>query len=124
MKKDGYVMTVYNGRSTHIGRVILNPSKDQIVDHINGNHLDNRRSNLRLCNKFESARNRSGWRNKKSSKYKGVFFDRERNSYRAIVFCEGIRWQSKRFKTQIEAARAYDLKAKELHGEFARVNNE
>lgn len=93
------------------------------VDHINGNGLDNRRSNLRTCtrqqNQFNS-RPRIG-----TSKYKGVTWFEINGKYGK--WCAKIRKSGKTthlgyFKDEIEAAKAYDAKAKILFGEFARPN--
>lgn len=101
-------------------RLIMGAVSGQIVDHINGNKLDNRRCNLRFCTKAENNRNRKTQRN--VTGLKGVIW-----SKRDKVFSAKIRLNSKdihlgRFKTAEEAARAYDKAAKELFGAFARTN--
>lgn len=90
-------------------------------DHKNGNGLDNRRKNLRICTKSQNSQNRLPLKNT-SSKFKGVYWDKKGKIWRA-----GIQKNSKRiylgcFKSEIEAAKAYDRKAKELFGEFALCN--
>jgi len=91
------------------------------IDHINGNSLDNRRSNLRECTQRQNSYNR---RNSKLGKTgrKGVVFDARRNRYRARVRVNGKEVHLGRFLTCWEAAEAYDLAAERLHGEFSSTN--
>ena len=102
-------------------RLILNAPKGLVVDHINGNGLDNRKANLRLCTPAQNACNvrpRPG----ETSKYKGVaFIKRERRWQVRISFRNKRKWIGY-FDTEIDAARAYDQAARRLHKEFASLN--
>jgi len=102
-------------------RFILNAPRGLVVDHINHNGLDNRKSNLRLCTRAENSYNSRSFNNK-SSKYKGVSWDKQRKRFVAYIRCNGKCYNLGRFKSQITAAKAYDKKAKELFGEFACLN--
>jgi hypothetical protein len=92
------------------------------VDHIDGNGLNNKRTNLRICSRAENARNRK--KNKNNSMgFKGVYKQKSGNKtkpYRGIVGFRGKRYRSKYFSTAEEAHAAYCEIAKRLHGEFAR----
>ena len=88
------------------------------VDHINGNRLDNRRANLRLCTRRENAMNVSG--RAPISGFKGVV--RARGKWLAQVQADHVNHRVGLFETAEEAARAYDTAAKRLHGQFARLN--
>jgi len=103
-------------------RFIVNPPDSAIVDHKNGNALDNRRSNLRLATKAENAMN-SRLRSDNTSGYRGVTYDARRKSrpWRAFIRDGGQRWLGY-YETAEEAARAYDAAAKVSFGEFARPN--
>lgn len=99
-------------------RILDRPlSRNENVDHINGNQLDNRRSNLRLANHAENARNRGASRRNKSG-YKGVHFSHGKweanivHEYKTIYL--GI------FDTPEEAHEAYKRKAAELDEKFFR----
>ena len=112
-----------NRKQIAMHREITECPKGKMVDHKNGNGLDNRRKNLRICTMSENMMNR-GKTKVHSGKYKGVYKtgDSKLNPYSARiqknkkVYCLG------HHKTPEEAARAYDKKAKELHGEYAYLN--
>ncbi len=101
-------------------RLIMNAPKGMVVDHINGNGLDNRRCNLRLCTRQQNAYNSK--RCKGTSKYKGVHFERATGKWRATITCKGEHYNLGLYDNEVEAARAYDRKAIELFGEFAYLN--
>ena len=104
-------------------RAIMNPIKGMMVDHINGNGLDNRRSNLRICTMSENMMNRSKTK-QNSTGYKGVYDtgDSKTNPYSSKIQKNGKVYCLGHYNTPEEAARAYDAKAKELHGEYAQLN--
>ena len=104
-------------------RIILNAPKGMEVDHINGRTLDNRRCNLRICSRQENSRNSSVNYNSASG-YKGVTrrLDRDHDTWQARITLDGKGIYLGEFTCKVEAAKAYDRKAKELHGEFARLN--
>jgi hypothetical protein len=90
------------------------------VDHINGNGLDNRKENLRICSHSENQWNRTKYKNNKSG-YKGVFFHSKTGHWEAGIRINGKREYLGVFNTPQEASLAYSRKAIELHGEFART---
>ncbi|CAN7358234.1 AP2/ERF family transcription factor [Paenibacillus sp. LjRoot56] len=105
-----------------IHREIMNAKKGHVIDHKNGNPLDNRRSNLRFCTQGENLRNSCGRGG--SSGYKGVFLNKSsrNSSWRALIRMDGKSIHLGCFKTKEEAARAYNEAAIKYHGEFARLN--
>jgi hypothetical protein len=109
------------GAVVSLHRAILNPPPGVPVDHINGDGLDNRRSNLRACSTAENVRNsRKYAAHRATSKFKGVCLDR--GKYRAQIALPGRKLNLGRFASEEEAARAYDAAALQHFGEFARLN--
>ena len=105
-------------------RVVVNCPPDKQVDHINGDTLDNRKANLRICTPYQNSLNKKK-RNSlnSSSKYIGVTWRGERhNAWRARITLNGKETFIGYFKEERHAAMAYDMWAKELFGEFARTN--
>lgn len=105
----------------HMSRLILQAPVELVVDHISGDTLDNRRTNLRLCTLSQNSRNK---RKKQgtSSRYKGVTFHKQSGKWAAVLKSSGKNFNLGLFKTQEEAAVAYDNAAKTHFGEFARTN--
>lgn len=103
-------------------RLIAGCEDGQLVDHINGNGLDNRRSNLRLCSHVENMQNRRMHRNNQSG-HKGVYFDPDLNGrpWRAQIRAHGKKHCLGRFDTAEQACEAYKNAALRLHGPFART---
>jgi hypothetical protein len=92
-----------------------------LVDHINGNGLDNRRVNLRAATRSQNAANRGPTRDNTSG-FKGVTWNKQARKWRAKVKADGM-WRHLGYHVTAEAAaRAYDAAARELFGEFARLN--
>lgn len=94
-----------------------------IVDHINHDTLDNRRKNLRVCTPSENVTNRRSFDVSKTSKYRGVSWKKRDKKWDVKVTKNGKHFRMGAFEIEIEAALAYNKKAKELHGEFAVLNN-
>ena len=116
-------------RKIRMHRVIINAPKGIPVDHINGNPLDNRKENLRVCTHQENCRNRGKPKNNKSG-YKGVSYMKKSKDminehskpWKTQITFNGNPITIGMYKTKEEAARAYDQKAIELFGEFAQLN--
>lgn len=103
-------------------RVILDAPNDKLVDHINGDTLDNRKHNLRLATKSENMRNRKMAKNCKSG-FKGVWFNKKRQRWIAYIKTNGQSRVLGHFKDRLEAAHVYNQVAEQLFGEFARLND-
>ena len=92
------------------------------VDHINGNGLDNRKENLRICTHSENCYNRKKTKINATSKYKGVYWDKQRKKWSTLIGKDQKSIHLGHYDNEIEAAKAYDKKALELFGEFAYIN--
>jgi len=102
-------------------REIIGTPKGRETDHINGNTLDNRRENLRICSKSQNLANQRRIVSH-TSRFKGVSFYPPSDKWQAEIQCANVRHYLGRFDSEIEAARIYNAKAKELFGEFALLN--
>lgn len=91
------------------------------VDHIDGNRLNNRRSNLRIVTHQQNTWNRGKYSNNTSG-FLGVTLCKQTGRWRAQLCQSGRRIRIGRFSTPEEAARAYDALAFQLRGDFARLN--
>lgn len=90
------------------------------IDHIFNNGLDNRKLKLRTCTRAQNSANVPSHKDA-FSKHKGVSFCPERNRWACEIMKNGVRLR-KRFKTEIEAAKQYDIWSIMLHGEFGKLN--
>jgi hypothetical protein len=90
------------------------------ADHINHDTLDNRRSNLRICDNTQSVANRRRMSNGKG-RFRGVYPNQQyfqpRINYKNLTICFN------RLESEIEAAVVYNFAAKVLHGEYAKFNS-
>ena len=145
------VYAINGSRNIAMHRVVVDAPKGMDVDHINGDGLDNRKQNLRICTRSENSRNKKV-RCDSQSGFKGVYY--VKNPAYEVFLENGPKlkkdgtpfarqpkpyskpWQAYigdpsrprrqirlgHYATAEEAARAYDEKAIELHGEFASLN--
>lgn len=98
----------------YMHRLLMDAPKGMVVDHINGDPLDNRRSNLRICTQRDNTRN---------SKGTGTSLDKRRGTWRAEITVNRKRYYvGTGFKTQEDAMRAYDKAARRHFGEYAKLN--
>lgn len=114
-------LTTKNKKTIKIHRIIMNAKKNQIVDHINHNTLDNRKSNLRICTHQENMRNTKKHK-KTSSKFKGVSFHSRDKIYSVYITIDKKMKYLGSFKNEIDAAKCYNKHALEKFGQFAHIN--
>jgi hypothetical protein len=122
----GYVMGYSGGgrgsrNQTYMHRVIMLPDPEQVVDHVNGDPLDNRRANLRLCTYSINNAN-VGLPVSNTSGFRGVSWYMRTGRWRAMISRENYQVGLGYYDNPLDAARAYDAAARELYGEFARLN--
>lgn len=107
-----------------LAREVLGYSGPLIVDHISREQNDCRKSNLRLATHSQSNANRKGNKNKLYSQYKGVSYSNQplQKPWRATIQINK-KQITKYFKTEKEAAKAYNKMATELFNDFAVLND-
>jgi hypothetical protein len=111
----GYVVRKQGKKILMLHRELLGAPADVEVDHISGDRLDNRQSNLRFASVSQNRKNtKKNTRNK--SGHKGVCWDKSRGKW--LVTCQ--QRHVGRFSQLEEAIEAYEGRAKEAFGEFKR----
>ena len=108
--KTGYLMGFVDGRKILLHRYIMNPCREKVVDHINHDVSDNRKSNLRVCTHQQNSMNK---------KVKGYFFNKQKNKWCACVEVKGKRKYLGFFDLEKDAAEARKFLEKKYFGEFA-----
>ena len=124
-KETGYaIRTEYSPlgkKKIAMHRFIMKAPKGLQCDHINGNRLDNRKENLRICTSQQNNWNR-GKRKNLSSIYRGVHFHKKSNKWTAVIRKGSNVNYLGLFINETDAAIAYNKKAVVLFGEYARLN--
>jgi hypothetical protein len=115
-----YAARSEKGKRVHMHRLIMNAPRELDVDHIKGDGLDNRMSNLRLVT---TAQNRDKYKNNTTG-YKGVSQQRGRRKFRAQIYVYGKAIYLGWYDTPREAALAYDRAVRKYHGVFGCTNFE
>ncbi|MCG7628964.1 HNH endonuclease [Epibacterium sp. MM17-32] len=121
--KGDYLQSTQNGEMVLLHRFIAGACSDDYTDHRNGNRWDNRKKNLRIATATQNARNARPHSNA-ASPFKGVSVVQRKSGprFRALIQIDGKQKHLGYFKSEIEAARAYDAAARQHFGEFAWVN--
>jgi hypothetical protein len=105
-------------KTLFLHRQICQPPECMVVDHINGNSLDNRRANLRICTQAENLRNKRAYANNKTG-LKGVHRVSS-NSYRAMISVDKNSIDLGCYPTPEQAHNAYQHASLKYHGQFGR----
>lgn len=108
------------GKAVFLHNVICPPGAGRLIDHINGDGLDNRRGNLRQATKTENGRN-SRMKSRNTSGFKGVHLHKETGKWRARISTGDRHVSLGLYNTPEEAHAAYVKASTEMHGEFSRA---
>jgi len=128
--------SLYAGRGKHLGyfngkkkgTTILmhreiNKTPDGFdTDHIDGNGLNNQKSNLRTATRSQNQRNRSRKSPNKSSKFKGVSWQKQAGKWHASIRIGDKTIHLKNHDKEVDAAKAYNVAAIKYFGEFSCLN--
>lgn len=120
IRKDGYLVTWYEGRlefNHRLAFLLQGLTIPDMVDHINGDRSDNRWTNLRLATNTENQYNRKD--TSKAGRLRGALYNKRANRWYSMIRHNGKRTYLGMFATEQEAHMAYMRAAQELHKEFA-----
>jgi hypothetical protein len=109
-----------HGKHVYLHQFLMKPPPGMVVDHIDGNGLNDRKSNLRVCTRQQNLLNRGP--SVRSSRYKGVRFCKWNRKWYATIRYDGHTIRLGPFDDEIAAAQAYDRQAYALFGEYAYLN--
>ena len=107
---------------TYMHQEIIKVPEGMVVDHINHDAMDNRRANLRPATRAQNTRNRKKFAKSSGSKYKGIYWRKKTRKWEVLITFERKKIFLGCFRSEIDAARAYDRAAIKYHGEFASLN--
>jgi len=119
LTKTGHGYALLGGKYAH--RLVMGEPKGMQIDHINGNGLDNRKCNLRICTRAENRRNTKLLRTNKSG-YIGVHFNKRQKRWIAQIQLNRKTKHLGSFTSAREAAIHRDSVARVMFGEYARLN--
>ncbi len=101
----------------YLHRLLLNPENNMDVDHIDGNTLNNKRSNLRICNRSQNIMNTKIISDNKSG-HRGVYWDKKRNKWIAEIMINGHKTKLGRYENINDAINAYEEMALQNYKEY------
>lgn len=114
-----YAVSVIDGKKVYLHNFISGLKE---ADHVDRNGLNNQRSNLRGSTRQQNMMNKGKQKGEYASRFKGVSYDKRRNTWNARIEINGKKIYLGSYKIDTEAAIAYNNKAKELHPDFAVLN--
>lgn len=104
----GFNYSKYGNKQFYMHRIIMNPPKDKLIDHINHDSLNNKRSNLRIVTPSQNHQNRKPGVQLGQSKERNVVWDKFTNSWKVYFKYNKQRYNVGRYKTIEEAIKARD----------------
>lgn len=112
---------IYAVSQIFMHRLIMKTDKNESIDHIDHNSLNNTKSNLRIATDSQNRQNSNKQKNT-TSKFKGVYWNKSTNLWQSNIFYDGKQHYLGRYKNEDDAGRAYDVEAKVQFGKFANLN--
>jgi hypothetical protein len=122
--KEGYAQFKDNdGSIVSMHLLFFRPERGLLVDHRDRNKLNNQRCNFRIATRSQNAQNAAGkTKLDKTSVFKGVYWYKARERWRALLRLAGKRLHLGYFADEADAAKAYNRAAVRYFGEFANLN--
>ena len=120
--KTPYAVSSHFGRTVYMHRLVMNAHKETVIDHIDGNGLNNSRDNLRFVTYSQNNMNQP-IRCDNTSGHKGINWCKDREKYQVYINIDRKRKSLGRYKTLEEAIYVRDQAAKVHYGEYARENS-
>ena len=121
IKDESFCLTlkgyVYSGKHKLLHRILMNAPDGTDVDHIDGNPLNNRKCNLRICTHQQNLMNVAKKKNNTSG-FKGVYFNKQLQKFRAQINIDGKRKHLGYFEKAEDAYKVYCEACAKHHGEF------
>ena len=114
-------LKVKDNSKIYLSRLILGVNDTTVVDHKDGDKLNNREYNLRNCSQQQNTMN-TRKRKTTSSRYKGVSLDKRSGKWHAYITINGKRKSLGYFVSEEMARDVYDRESKEYHGEYGKIN--
>lgn len=123
---DGYAIRIEYKSGEYYRQIFMHKEIHKVpegfqVDHINRNVLDNRKSNLRTATPSQNQANREVQKSNTSG-YKGVSYDKKAGKWRSSITKDGKQYHLGFYEKKRDAAKAFNVKAIELYGEFSVLN--
>ena len=120
----GLVVSSKTGKEkmVYMHQVLIKVPDGMVTDHINHDGMDNRSANLRAATRAQNMRNRKKFSNSTGSKYKGIYFRKKSRKWEASITFKKKLIHLGCYRSEIEAAKAYDRAAMKYHAEFACLN--
>lgn len=116
---ENYVTTKVGKRVMCMHSLLLPSRSDSLVKYIDGNNLNLQKVNIKPASRSQIGANRNPNAGKK---YKGAYLPEGEKRWRSQIVKDGVTYLLGSYETEEEAARAYDVKARELYGDYARLN--
>lgn len=121
LSRRGYIAGKENRRERPLHKLMIDVDSSYDIDHANGNKLDYRRKNLRVCTHQQNCFNQKLKKNNTTG-YTGVSYAKNIRKYESYIHYNGHKYSLGYFDTAQEAAAMRDQKSMELFGEFSRLN--
>lgn len=115
-----YAITTIDKKTVYLHRLVMKAGAGDIVDHLDGDGLNCRRSNMRLTDLSGNSANREF--KKSNNAYRGVYYRKSKDCYEVQIGGKKARVKGGYFKSAEDAARRYDELARLRYGQFARLN--